>query len=128
MNNSKLALDEVGLSLEEKPDVQEKLQERQAKLLRIIEALQGIMQTEEWSSLKTEVFDGLPEQIRKDLLSESRKDDPDPKKLNRLSGELKWAEKFSDLSKLENQYRVELQGIRLQLHGKTESNGGNARD
>lgn len=99
-------------------DLGEKLQTEEARLLRIIEALQTIEASKEWSSLKTEVFGTLVSTLERNLKDESRKEDPDPKKLNRLSGELKWADRYSDLGKLENLYRVQLQNVRLQLHGK----------
>lgn len=123
MNNSKLALDSVPLTLEGKPNNREFLQGEEARVIRILKALDGVKNSQEWSSLKTDVFDELPKQLRKDLLLEARKDQPDTNKLNRLSGKLEWAEKFADLTRLENKYRVELQGIRMQLHGKSESNG-----
>lgn len=112
MNNSKFALE--SLEEEEKVDRSADFKEREAKVVRILEAIRVIRSSVEWSSLKTEVFDGLTARLEKDLREEAKKDQPDPCKLNRIAGQLKWAEKFSDLSKLENVYMVELQGIRLQ--------------
>ena len=122
MNNSKLAIDSVSLSEEEKVDVKPQLQQREGTLIKIIEAIQGVAKTPEWSTLKTELFDNLVNVIEKDLRDEAKKEDPDALKLNRLAGQLKWAEKFSDLTKLENVFRVELTGLRKNLYG-TESNG-----
>lgn len=103
----------------EKPQA-DKLQEHEAKLVRTIEALVQIRNSEAWSSLKIEVFDGLTARLKRELLVEAKKDDPSTNKLNRLTGELKWAEKFSDLEKFEETQRVELKGIRLRIHGKPE--------
>lgn len=121
-------LSQVQVSLEDtKPELQEnvktKLQAEESRLLKIIEALQGISQSKEWSTLKTEVFDNLVNVLDKELRTEAKKNDPDPKKLNRLSGELKWAERYSDMQRLENSYRVQLQNVRLQLYGKSEKTG-----
>ncbi len=114
MNNSKFALDSL---VEEVPiDRTPDLKEKEARLIRILEAIQVIQRSEQWSSLKLEVFDGLTARLERDLKDEAKKPNPDPNKLNRIAGELKWAEKFSDLSKMENQYKVELQGVRLQLN------------
>ena len=115
MNNS-LVMQEV--TPPENP--QEKLRDREALLVRLIEAVQRVMQTQDWSSLKTEVFDGLAERFKSELLSEAKKENPDSNKLNRLAGELKWAEKYADLDKYAETLRVELKGIRLRLHGKSE--------
>lgn len=114
---------QVDLAEEKPEDLKPKLQAEEARLVRIIEALQGIAQTKEWSTLKTEVFDNLVNVLEKDLKYEAKKESPEPTKLNRLAGELKWAEKYSDLLKLENIYRVQLQNIRLRQNGKTDNLG-----
>lgn len=121
MNNSKLAIDSVPLELEEPKDNKPALREREQKLVNIIANLRRVSETLEWSSLKQEIFDGLVVTLEKELRNEAKKDAPDSGKLNRLAGQLKWAEKFSDLSKLEDVFRVELTNIRLMLYGKTES-------
>lgn len=118
MNNASLSLDDY--SDQPKEDVRERLRSEESRLLRIIEALQSVQQTKEWSTLKNEVFDTLVNTLEKELRVEARKDDPAPAKLTRLNGELKWAEKFSDLTKLENKYRVELQNIRLKYGKESE--------
>lgn len=118
MNNSRLAVESVSLSIESPVDLTEELSEREAKLVRWIDALNIIQKTNEWSSLK-EIFEPLTESINKQLLSESKKPSPDTNKLNRLSGELKWSERYSDLKKFEKELRVELQNLRQKLYGKT---------
>lgn len=122
MNNSKLAIESITLAEEKKVDVAPQLRKREEQILKIIEALRGVTQTPEWSTLKAEIFDNLVNVIEKDLKDEAKKEDPNPNKLNRLAGQLKWAERYADLSKLETTYRVELSGIRKNLYG-TESNG-----
>lgn len=113
MNNSFIKLE---------PEIpqSEKLQEHEAKLIRVIEAIGVIKNSEAWSSLKTEVFDSLTVRLKRELLTEAKKEDPSSNKLNRIAGELKWAEKFSDLDKLEESQRIELKGIRLRIHGKSD--------
>lgn len=101
-----------------KEDLGIKYQAEEARLVRIIEAIQGLRSSKEWSTLKTEVFESLATVLEKDLKTEAKKEDPDPKKLNRLAGELKWADKFADLGKLETSYRLQLQNVRQQLNGK----------
>lgn len=120
MNNSKLALDSIPLVIEKEFDRTPDLRQREEQLTKIIEAIQTIAGSKEWGTLKIEIFDELVKRLKRELLHESRMEDLKPNKLNRIAGELKWAEKYSDLSKLEQQYRVELKGIRLNLHGKSE--------
>lgn len=118
MNNSKFAIENVSLSLEEKVEVSPKLRDREGEIVAIIEAIKGIEASKEWSTLKEKVFDGLVVTLKKQIHEEAVKENPDGLKQNRLAGQLKWAEKYSDLSKLESIFRTELTNIRKQLHGK----------
>lgn len=119
MNNAKIALDNIELQPERDPNPL--LRAEESRLLRIIEAIEEVDSSKAWSSLKTEVFDPLVNILEKGLREEARKENPDPLKLNRLSGELKWAERFSDLSKLEASKREELVRVRINLYGKSEN-------
>lgn len=115
-------LSQVSIKIEDSPqeNIEPKLRTEESRLTRIIEALQEVQSSKAWSTLKTEVFDNLVNVFEKDLKTEAEKNDPDPKKLNRISGEMKWARRYSDLSKFENEKRIELQNIRTQLHGKSD--------
>lgn len=119
MNNSKLVIDSVPLTLDAPVDNTVQLRERESELARIITALQNVHKGKDWSSLKTELFDGLTDSLRIKLTAEARKESPDTNRLNRLSGELKWAERFSDLPKLEQEFKLELANIKLKLYGTT---------
>lgn len=124
MNNSKLAVEQVSLSSETPVDIRPILREKEGELITILSAIQGVSETNEWSILKEKVFNGLTATLNREIQSEARKESPDVLKLNRLAGQLKWAEKYSDLSKLEQVFRTELSNIRKQLYGKTEENLG----
>lgn len=119
MNNSKFALDSLTLS-DEVLDTKPLLREREAKLMRTLEAIQGVTRTKEWSTLKTELFDGLTDALNKQISAEAQKETPDGLKLNRLAGQLKWAEKYSDLNRLGDAFRLELNNLRQQLYGTTK--------
>lgn len=110
MNNSSI--------LPEEPEKKD-LAEREAQLIRIIESLQAVQTSKEWSSLKTEIFDGLVTRLKSLIFTEAKKEQPDTLRLNRLSGQLEWAEKFADLSKLEAKYRTELTNVRI-YNGRQE--------
>lgn len=116
-------LSQVTIDLQQEPEdnSEPRLRAEESRLVRIVEALQEVQSSKAWSSLKTEVFDNLVNVLEKGIKNEAKKEDPSPLKLNRLAGEVKWAERFSDLSKLENQYRGQLTNIRQQLHGKSDN-------
>lgn len=123
MNNSRLVVDSVPLILDKVQDNKPQLRERESQLVRIIGSLQGVQKSKEWSSLKTELFDGLTERLSRELTGEAKKEIPDILKLTRLAGQLKWAERYSDLSKLEQEFRTELTHVKSLLYGKTEETG-----
>lgn len=118
MNNSKFAIENISLTLEEPIDNNPHFRERESELTSIINAIQGIEASKEWSTLKEKVFDGLVGSLQREIQDEAQKENPDSLKLNRLAGQLKWAEKYSDLKKLEGIFRIELTRIRQQLYGK----------
>lgn len=114
-------LSQVSVEITEaQPDNKPKLRSEESRLVRLIEALQEVQNSKAWSTLKTEVFDNLVAVLDKDIKTEAEKLDPSTNKLNRIAGEMKWAKRYLDLSKFENEKRVELQNIRIQLHGKTD--------
>lgn len=119
MNNSKLSIESVSLKQEEVSDRVPELREKEQELINILECIQRISSTDEWSTLKTKVFDSLPESLSKEILIEAKKENPDTLKLNRLAGQLKWAERYSDLSKLEQEFRLKLTQVRKLLYGTT---------
>lgn len=115
MNNSKIAIESVPVI---DSDKRPWLHQREGELVKIIEAIGGVTSSAEWSSLKTLVFDGLVERLRKDLFTEARKDEPNVLALARINGQYTWAKKYADLTKLADSFRLELTNIRQQLYGK----------
>ncbi len=99
---------------QEKPN-QEPLREREAKLLRVIEALAAVSQSNEWSTLKSELFDDVLKSIENRLRVESEKTEVNLPEIYRLQGEKKWARNYADLQTLIEQYRLEITHIRMQL-------------
>ena len=92
--------------------MEERIKEKEASLVRQLQALQGISESSEWRSLKTELFDGLADSLTKRLLSEAKKEKPDIGILNRLSGQLEWASRYADLDKFIAEKKAELTNIR----------------
>lgn len=115
MNNSKLAIDD--LLLEEKVlDTTPILRQRQTEVIKIIEALQSILNSEQWQVLKELVFNGLVDTLEKRLVSETIKKPLDVDEIHRLNGQLIWAKRYADLNKLMEVYRLELTNLRSKLN------------
>lgn len=109
MNNSFISLDE-----EEAP---EEVENREAWLIKVIEALQTVSKTKEWETLRKEVFENLTHTFENRLTSEAKRENPDSCKLNRLAGQLMWAEKYADLDKYARTLKLELQSIKQRKYG-----------
>lgn len=113
MNNSKLTLD--NFNIDRDVDRTPWLREREATLVRLVETLRRVAASEDWSSLKKELFDGVVETLEKNQKAEAESDKPDPLKLTNITGQLAWARKYSDLNKMADIYMAELQNVRQQL-------------
>lgn len=112
MNNSKIAIDNVSLELDEPMDTGPLLRQRETELIAIIEALENIQASDYWKLLKDKLFDGVVESLRRRLLKEK-----DSAEIFRLQGQVVWAEKYSDLSKLTTAFRNELANVKSKLNG-----------
>lgn len=112
MNNSisiESALEEIP------PERTEWMRAREGTLVKIIESLGRLSVTDEWSTLKTEVFNGVVENLEKRLVSESSKMPLDTGKIYQLQGQLVWARRYANLDTLTDTFRLELTNIRNQL-------------
>lgn len=118
MNNAWLAQQDVDLSLEGPLVSRETIEEQESEIVRVLEAVRDVQKSKAWSTLKELVFKSLADSLLTELTREARRDTPDPIKLSRLAGQLKWAEKYADLSKMEDEYKTRLLSIR-QFHGTT---------
>lgn len=118
MNNAKITLDYSALAEPPEVDRTPVLREREGELIKIISAIRGIEGTDEWKTLKELIFGKVIEILERNLKEEAVKNSPDTLSLARISGQLLWAKKYADLSKLAEVYRQELTNIRKTLHGK----------
>lgn len=114
MNNAHIAFNSIDVN-----DPAPHLAEREAGILKIIEAVRAVASTREWSSLKELVFDGEIQRLENELLHESLKDEPNPYKTRFIAGKLDRAKQY-DLNHFEMRLRMELKGIRKLLYGKEE--------
>jgi len=115
MNNAQITIENI-----ETKDSKELFRLEESRLVRIIENLQAVQSSKEWGILRDEIFDGVVNSLEREIKNEAKSENPNPQKLTRLSGKLEWAEKYSDLSKLEHVYKSNLKNIRIKLYGENE--------
>lgn len=108
MNNSKIALDSFTL---EEVDNSALLKEKEATLIRIIEAIDGLRKSVEWSTLKREIFTSRIESLERGLKNLSEANTLTDSEIYRIQGRLFEARKY-DLDKLRETYLLELSGLR----------------
>lgn len=114
MNNALLAIENVSLEIESPMDTSPILRDKIVNLTSIIEAFDKINESSYWKVLKNEVFDGVLASLQSRLNREKNDDER-----IRLQGQIAWAEKYCDLSKLAEIYRKELINITKILNEKS---------
>ncbi len=114
MNNYKLAMDNIGDDIV--VDTNVILRERKVVLLKMIGAIDSLSKNKEWQVLKELVFDGAVEKLEKNLLMEVKKNELQPIQIYRLQGQLLWAKRYSDIYKLAEDYKLELNQITKKLN------------
>lgn len=106
MNNALIKLDD-------EPIVpSEHLMEREAKLVRLIEAYTILAGSSAWSTLKDELFIGALESIENRIRVENEKPELNIPELYRLQGEKKWAKRYASPETYVETLRAELAHIR----------------
>lgn len=93
----------------------DKLRDRQTNLVKILEAIDLVLKTSGWQTLKELVFDKVVERIERQLLSESKQFPIDADKIYTLQGELVWAKRYADFKAYAEMLQKELQGIKDNL-------------
>lgn len=94
------------------PDRAENLRERDSHLVRVIEAIDGVLATREWRTLKELVFEPAAASIEKRLADEAGKPEISTPSLYRLQGEKLWSSRYASLEKLRTKFHRELMSIR----------------
>lgn len=112
MNNSKIATENVFLEMEPKIDTGPMLREQATELSQIIEAFENISQSEYWKILQSKVFDGVLESLQRRMRNEK-----DTKEMFRLQGQIVWAEKYCNFTKLTEAFRTSLSNVNKKLNG-----------
>ena len=111
MNNAKLT--ENILSEEPQVDREPMLRKRQEKVVKIIEAIDSIAQSEYWKFLEQEVFQSSLNSSVNQLCIEK-----DSKQVAVLQGKIEVLSKYADFKRFSEAYRMELESIKQQLKGR----------
>ena len=119
MNNSKIVYENSG---EESKTLF--LQKQQGELTQIVEAINQVESSENWQKLKKLLLDEIATNLEKQLVSEAAKDEVNPPKIYRLQGELKWAKRYSDLKKLSEVKRQQIENIKNQIKHEKDPRDG----
>lgn len=113
MNNSALTIENV---MEVKSSkILSYLKERETFLVKVLEAIGELKKSEAWGKLSSEVFEGITERLERNLKDEAKKVPANTAVLANIAGQLSWAEKYSDLQKMEQSFFAELTSVREHL-------------
>ena len=91
--------------------MEDKLQDRQNELVRTIEAINEVLSTKAWQTLKELIWDRDIAKIDRLLLAETKKDEPQLKTIYVLQGEYNRSKRY-DLRSYAEMLQKELQGIK----------------
>ena len=108
MNNSKIV--ENTLAEEPKVDIKPMLHQRQEKIVKIIEAIDSISQSNYWKHLEKEVFQPTLNSSVNQLCMEK-----DNQTRDRLQGKIEVLSKYANFKMFSEAYRMELKKIKEQL-------------
>ena len=109
MNNSKIIKDNI-LEVPESIDNSPLLRQQEQELLEVIEALEHIKSSNYWKVLEKKVWIPSLETLQRQLNVAK-----EVNQIFQLQGQIKWAEKVSNLDKMSQMTRNTLTGIRNSL-------------
>ena len=85
--------------LEEIEEVTPDTSLEEARLIKLIEAIAGLIENRDWQTLVELHFSKEEERVERLLFSEAQKSILNADEIHRLQGELKWARRYSDFTK-----------------------------
>lgn len=121
MNNSKIALES---SEENKDNRLSFLQNQQGEFTQFVEAINRVESNEDWQKLRKLLLDDVVTKLEKELRSEAEKSVLNEPKIYRLQGQLEWARKYTDLKKLADYKRLEIENIKNQIYERGNPGDG----
>ena len=117
MNNS-------DIKLEDKEDSRLSfLQEKQGELAKLIEAINRVEANEDWRKLKELFLNEVVDKLERQLRDEAKKEEINLPKLYRLQGQIEWARKYTNLKKISDDKRLEVENLKKQIHESNPRDG-----
>lgn len=92
------------------------LYKRKTELTKIIESINSLSKNPNWQILKELVFGKVEERLEKSIQVEAKKNELQPAEIYRLQGQLLWAKRYSNIYKLAEAYKIELDNITKKLN------------
>ncbi len=93
----------------------EGMEKARADESRLLDALERLEKSAEWSVLRELVFDPALERIDRLLLSEAKREKIDEKRICRLQGEMSWAARYCDLKSFADSHKSLLEALNNKL-------------
>lgn len=122
MNNSKIAFESLSEGFEEL-DRRDFLEKERGRLAQLVEAINGVMASQDWKKIRSMLLNGVVENLEKSLRDEASKSEVNLPEVYRLQGQLLWARKYVDLRKLVDWYKSQIEHIKNQLHEENPRDG-----
>mgnify|MGYP001600761649 FL=1 len=117
MNNS-------NLQLEDKEDSRLSfLQDKQGELAQLVEAINRVEANEDWRKLKEIFLNGIMDKLERQLKEEASKSEVSLPKVYRLQGQVEWAKKYSNLKKISDEKRLEIENLKKQIYESNPRDG-----
>lgn len=91
------------------------LRGEQTRLVNILEAIDKLENSKEWSTLKELVFSKSLAAIERQMMNECLAQEIDTDKLYRLQGEWAWAKQYSDTERFAETLKKQLEEIKKRL-------------
>lgn len=121
MNNSQIARE----NLEETEDNRLSfLQKQQGELSQLVETINRVEASEDWQKLRAILLNDVASSLERSLKSEAEKSELNLPKIYRLQGQLEWARKYADLSKLVEWKKKELENIKNYINHELNPRDG----
>lgn len=119
MNNSNVH------NLEEKEDNRLSfLQQKQGELAQLVEAINRVEANDDWRKLRELFLNGIVDRLERQLRDEAQKSEVDLPKIYRLQGQIEWAKRYSDLKKISDEKRLEIENLKKQIYERTNPSDG----
>jgi len=89
---------------------------QQGELAQLIEAINAVEANEDWRKLKELFLNGIVDKLERQLRDEAGKKEVNLPNIYRLQGQIEWAKKYTNLKKISDDKRLELENLKKQTY------------